>query len=50
MAVKRRGYNFNPETGDFYDEEFDDFSIMENDFSFGDEGSDDSDLWDDEEF
>lgn len=43
MAKKK--FNFDPESGKFFDEEFDDFSIMENDFSVGDE--DEEDMWDD---
>lgn len=31
MAKKK--YTFDPETGEFFDEEFDDFSIMEEDFN-----------------
>lgn len=29
---KRKKFNFDPETGEYFDEEFDDFSIMEGDF------------------
>lgn len=40
MAKKK--FNFNPDTGDFFDEEFDDFSIMEGgDFDY--DGDDDYD-------
>ena len=42
MAKKK--FNFNPDTGDFFDEEFDDFSIMEGDFDY-----DSDDDYDDDE-